>query len=316
MIPTVVPYPSPLLAFGLADAVPWRLGLLCCAIVLGTSLLFQGWRAARGTTLTAVWGWGLLSFWCLALIEAVAWAAGGGKATAVHDALQYVAAVTTFCPMLAQLGAKRPQVQVWPLVVVSLWVVLCLPAAEFLLLRQGALMEMSQARRWFLTVLMLVGCCNNLPNRFWPSVVLLVFAQFLLLHLHLPGGIPRFPVEAPTLWALFAIAAASLLQIVGWPKTKERTAADRIWFDFRNAYGALWALRLAQRVNEDSAQDAGGIRLTWSGFQSGDDRQIGSPDPEDPSVRRFQSLLTRFVSAHWIASRITDSTDARAASAR
>ena len=122
-------------------------------VVFGLAIFLWGWKVNRGTTLAGVWMWALFSFLSVAGVEGVLLWNNSTASPSFNEALRYLAAVTTFCPIMAQLGAKRPQVQVWPLVVASLWVILCLPAGEFLLLNQGALMEISTARSWVLGVL-------------------------------------------------------------------------------------------------------------------------------------------------------------------
>ena len=300
-----------LLAGDLTQSGSLYVGVLCGVTALGSAVLVWGWRSARGTTLAGVWLWALFSYWSLATVELSVMWNNATEAESFNEALRYLAAVTTFCPIMAQLGAKRPQVQVWPLVVVSLWVVLCLPAGEFLLLKQGALMEISPARSWFLVVLALVGLANNLPNRFWPSVLLLFCGQLLLLDPYLPAGIADLlSLNNSALWALLLIAGALLLHVFGWPVGGLHNASNRLWFDFRDTYGVLWALRLAQRVNEDQQRNGNGTILGWSGFRSRDPEGVGEIDLGDPSVRQFKSLLTRFVSAQWLAHRLSESRDA------
>ncbi|MBB75639.1 MAG: hypothetical protein CMJ75_14120 [Planctomycetaceae bacterium] len=297
-----------LLTTGTTQFAFWYAGALCGAIAMGTVVFLYGWKMTRGTTLTGVWLWALFSFLSVAGVELALLWNNWTEPTSFNEALRYLAAVTTFCPLMAQLGAKRPQVQVWPLVVISLWVVLCLPAGEFLLLKQGALMEISAARSWFLVVLALVGLCNNLPNRFWPSVLLLVGAQTLLLSPHLPFSADLLDLNHSVHWALFLISGALLLHVLGWPTQRVCSESDRLWFDFRDHYGTLWALRLAQRVNED--QQHGGTILGWSGFRSRPPERDIEVDLNDPSVRQFRSLLARFVSAQWLARRVAESREA------
>ena len=305
-----VPWASvSLLASDLTQFAPWYAGALCVTVVFGVGIFLWGWKATRGTTLTGVWMWALLSFLSVAGVEGALLWNNSTASTSFNEALRYLAAVTTFCPIMAQLGAKRPQVQVWPLVVASLWVILCLPAGEFLLLKQGALMEISSARSWFLVVLSLVGLCNNLPNRFWPAVLLLVCAQTLLLYPQLPGSTDLLHLNHSVLWALVLIPGAALLHILGWPAERTCSESDRLWFDFRDHYGMLWALRLAQRVNED--QQHKGTVLGWSGFRSHASEPGSEIDLNDPSVRQFRSLLTRFVSAQWLAQRVANSREAK-----
>ena len=63
----------------------------------------------RGTTLVAPASWAVLA--CLAVTVVEAALAGTGSTTTPAQAgiYRYLAGVTAFCPLLALLGAKRPQ---------------------------------------------------------------------------------------------------------------------------------------------------------------------------------------------------------------
>jgi hypothetical protein len=91
----------------------------------------------------------------------------------------------------------------------------------------------------------------------------------------------------------------------GWPRrlrdTTAGSAADRVWLAFRDAYGAVWALRVMERINQTARQTGRQERLGWQGFTEhwnpfGDP----SPDPSDPLAVTVRMLLTRFVSTAWI----------------
>src|SRR4051794_207498 len=104
------------------------------SVLTATGLLFL-WlqrRAVAGTTLTAPWWWSVVSLLALALAEFVTafWKSDSDPSAA---ALRFIAATSTFCPLMALLGAKRPQDRGWQFIVFSLWVVLALPGLEWLL---------------------------------------------------------------------------------------------------------------------------------------------------------------------------------------
>ena len=50
---------------------------------------------------------------------------------------RFAAAVLSFAPTMALLGAKRPQNGAWQFVVITLWAILALPAFEVLLRGRG-----------------------------------------------------------------------------------------------------------------------------------------------------------------------------------
>ncbi|MCA9174572.1 MAG: hypothetical protein KDB14_08800 [Planctomycetales bacterium] len=218
--------------------------------------------------------------------------------------MQFAVAMGTFCPVMSVLGAKRPQHQAWHFIVLSLWVVLILPAAEVLVLHPGQELEVHDSRAWFLLGLLLVNATHFVTTRFLPAGALLAAGQFLLLGRHLPWGLLREWSPAT------AFAALTLAQccfagavVVAWAiPAASGTERDRRWRSFRDRYGMLWALRVAQRVNEVAAANQWPLSLEWDGFH---DRE-GAPLAELPvEVEReldvcLRNLLRRFVSPVWL----------------
>ena len=160
---------------------------------------------------------------------------------------------------------------------------------------------------WFLLILIGVGFVNFLPTRFWPAAILFATGQTLLLSGSLPFGAPWF--AADRLVGFFFVAAAILLVACGLPKSnRSASPLDRVWLDFRDAFGALWALRVAERINAAASMYDWNLSLKWSGFQFSGDLK----DEEDlpPAVlTSLNNLLRRFVSPEWIASRLGDDVD-------
>src|SRR5262245_38410697 len=103
-------------------------------IVLGVGgfvLLAARRRRFRGSTLMAAWWWTIASW--AAIVAAECWRAfADDPASPRIAAFRYVAAVGALCPLAAVLGAKRPQDKPWQFIVLSLWLVLSLPAAQTL----------------------------------------------------------------------------------------------------------------------------------------------------------------------------------------
>lgn len=276
------------------------------ALVGATALV---WRkpAVRGTTLVATLYWGAAS---LAAISASEILVGLNQSSPPQPwivPLRFAAAMSSFCPLMALLGAKRPQDRAWQFIVFSLWLILSLPSFEWLLF--GGVGEVHPARFWFLTILMGAGALNGTSTRFWPSSWLVCAGQMALV-------MPYF--YAPQSWlsasrgpqlGLLAIVLACGLQAVGLPRA--RTAAtrlDRVWLDFRDAFGVVWSLRVAERINAATALTGWPTTLGWRGFRTPD----GSPAivSEMPAAveESFRTLLRRFVSSDWIDRRLANET--------
>src|SRR5438132_5998673 len=91
----------------------------------------------RGTTLLAPWWWSLFSLAAVMSVETMLGSSSAGGDVRWAPAARYAAAVTTFGPIMAVLGAKRPQDRAWQFIVLSLLVVLALPSGEALAFRDG-----------------------------------------------------------------------------------------------------------------------------------------------------------------------------------
>ena len=253
--------------------------------------------------------------------------------------LRFAVATTVFCPWMAVLGARRPHDRAWQWIVLSLWAILALPAAEVLLLQRGQHLEIHAARAWFLWLLIAVGVVNWLPTRMWGASLLGGAAQTLLLAEYLPGLGRSWGADGVA-WALIAMIGAAL-----WIAARARPRGEppspslsRAWRDFRDLFGALWALRLLERISAAAHAGRWPVALHWDGFErvaehsdrrreaevreptakrddesphEHDDRDNAKPrgDASDPT-RDFQplqiaidNLLRRFVDDEWLRER-------------
>lgn len=268
-------------------------------------------QTLTATTLTSAWGWALAALLAWSGVEL---AAGTGLLSDPGwlDPLRLAAIGLTFCPAISLIGAKRPQHAAWNFVVLSLWGIVLLPAAETFFLQRGQAFEMGDARGWFLWLLILLGPINFLPTRFWLGALLLAAGQVLALSAHLPLlRLTRLP-EREAIGLMLAAGA----MVVAWLAARRKRVAgkpyDRLWLDFRDSFGLLWSLRVQERVNALASQEGWPIELTWSGFC---DRTSGAPlqgiEPAvEPILRTsLTGLLRRFVDRAWIAERLAASVD-------
>lgn len=273
----------------------WWLNLLAAAMALAL------WGAAlprlRGTTLVAPWGWCGAA---LALVCGVELAAPWCGPTAL-DPWRFVAGCATCCPTVAVLGAKRPQDRAWWVIVATLAFMLALPALENWALQPGQRLEMGDARGWFLLGLVGFGVAQQLPTAHAMSGLLLGAGQLGLLHSHLPG-LGR--LAWPEWWERGAPVA--LLAALAWASRPRRRAADawdQAWLDFRDSFGMVWGLRIAERINAAARAGGWGWELTWSGWRLTDEPRLEAVSTADiESARRttLTALLRRFVAPDWL----------------
>ena len=267
----------------------------------GLGALLGRKRALRGTTLVAPWHWSLVSL--LAIVGCEVLVAGGASPAPEWVApLRFVAAMSTFCPIMALLGAKRPQDRAWQFIVFSLWVVLSLPAGEWLLF--GGVQELHPAHFWFLVLLTGVGAANGISTRFWLSGLLYCAGQLALVGRYL-GTMPALAANdwAPLAGVSALVLAWSLVALGVPPPRRADNPLDRVWRDFRDAFGAVWALRVAERINSAATMYCWPVRLDWRGFRNAATHE---PVDEVPAVvvESLRSLLRRFVSPEWIDARL------------
>jgi hypothetical protein len=266
--------------------------------LVGTAAL--AWLRPRlsGTTLVAVWAWSLV-----ALAMVVASQVGLGLARPASDtiaAVRFASAMSTFCPLMALLGAKRPQDRAWQWIVLSLWVILSLPGFEWLLF--GGPTEIHAARAWFLSILVGIGVSNGLATRQWLGSVLYGGGQAALLAPFLVET--RLSGEASGLLGLGLLSASWLLLALDWPRRGAAGPLDRVWLDFRDSFGVVWGLRVAERVNATARLADWPLHLSWRGFRP---RDPGQPLEIPPAaVDSLRTLLRRFVSRDWVDARLAE----------
>jgi hypothetical protein len=276
-----------------------------------TGLAVLVWRRdrVRGTTLMACWYWALLALLSVAGVEAAIGFVGGTSPPDWAEPLRFAAATATFCPIMAALGAKRPQDRAWQFIVLSLWGVLALPAAEAYFIQPGQSLEVHDARAWFLLILIVVGAANSLLTRYWLSSLLLAAGQVALLAGYLPF-VSRPLGTAGALGGLALGVAAVWLAAAGFPKRrKAEQPIDQLWLDFRDMFGVLWSLRVAERINAAAAMNGWNVALSWSGFRRADaaETDASAEIPADVAVvlrQNLLNLLRRFVSPQWIKRRL------------
>ena len=270
--------------------------LTCGFAVATAAFAVQGYRRLRATTLAAPCLWTALSAVCLAVGAVVDDRLGGISLSATRFAI----GTTTLCPLMAVLGAKRPQDRGWQWIVLSLWVVLVWPAAQALALPVGVKLELFIAWKIFLWGLIALGLLNYLPTVHWRAAILVALGQALLLRDYL-GLSPTDSIAVSDLVATLSfLSAAALVANTRDEATPSATGLSPLtsltssWLRFRNAYGAFWALRVLGRINQSAEQRDWSLRLEWSGFAQTDDQP-----PTDAQLaeveQSLESMLRRFV---------------------
>jgi hypothetical protein len=284
-------------------------------------------RRVRQTTLLAPARWAIAAVLGIVTVEIAAATFLSANRSDIVAALRFAAAAGTVGPVVALLGAKRPQNRAWQLVVLSLWIILVLPAFGMLLLRPGGNLEVHWLRLVFLAVLIAIGLLNYVATRFRSGAILAALGQFSLLDEYLgTSWLPHGEARVAVALSLIALGLALLYS----PLCKPQPATDLlkpVWRDFRDWFGAAWALRVAERVNATASGSGYAARLVWNGYsfeaRSHADNQhsitrrndvaeesIGPESSEEHIFvleRTLRSMMRRFVSDDWIEQRTSPS---------
>jgi len=156
-----------------------------------------------------------------------------------------------------------------------------------------------------LLILLLMGAANHLPTRYWPSAVLFAAGQGLIVAPWLPVVWFQLP-SGETAAAALGLWLTSLLIACWLSRPTADVGLQRVWFDFRDAFGAVWGLRVIERVNAAASAYEWPVRLSWHGFETLDgDAADHLPAETTRNVSNvLANLLRRFVSTEWIEMRM------------
>ena len=271
--------------------------MACCLALLTAVIALRGFQALRATTMGAPCLWAAIAAVSLAIGFLIESRLEGITLSATRFAL----ATTAFCPLMAVLGAKRPQHRGWQWIVLSLWVILVWPAAQAVVLPVGVRVELFAAWKIFLWALIALGLLNYLPTRHWRATILVALGQILLLreYLDLPAA-ESIPIN-DLVAVLCFLSAAAIIASVRLPSdpnqtfpTSDLSPLTARWFRFRNLYGAFWAMRIFGRMNLSAEQRSWPVRLDWSGFTCSTDAEP-SPEQLTEIERSLDSMLRRFL---------------------
>jgi hypothetical protein len=148
----------------------------------------------------------------------------------------------------------------------------------------------------FYAILVVMGVTNYLPTRYGVAAAAsgLAFSlEFVgLSHSDWPAG------RRAIVWSWVSWSMSLGIWLARWSERRGpvgRDECERVWFWFRDHWGVVWALRVAERFNRTAALAHWPIRLHWFGVEPAttvppEDRPAV---PADAAVT-LRSLLRRF----------------------
>lgn len=291
--------PSPSTKVQPLSTVAFSLQLVVFALAL--AMLLRGRTRVLETTLAAAWTWSFAAVTAVGCIEIAVWLATRDQGPlsplpAWAAAARYAAAVLALCPTIAVLGAKRPQDRAWQWVVLSFWAILLVPAARSYLLLGGEI-AVHAAQGTLMLVVASMGAVNWFATRFRWAAIAACAAQLTLIAPYTPLASVALPAFPPN--ALIPVLLALVARRLQENPARSANSTERLWLDFRDAFGLFWAVRVMARLNAASAQHGWPITVTWRGIEFGDadDRPLAA------FARSLRMLLRRFVADDWLPER-------------
>jgi hypothetical protein len=165
-------------------------------------------------------------------------------------------------------------------------------------------------------LVLVMGAGNYLGTRFTVPAMLFTVALLLLvapLSGMFPDGFPTAGVSRT--WATLCLSASTLFawrtsKANGqpWPAShRSMEECDRLWIDFRDFFGIVWARRIQDRINAVAAKEQWPVRLEMHGIVW-IEKEL-SVEQVHAAAKRFSQtfrwLLRRFVDRAWIDGRLT-----------
>jgi hypothetical protein len=258
-----------------------RAGFIAAAALLATGFYPLGRAAAanRGVALQHALAWTAAAWTAWTAAAAVRAFLPPADPQGLGMPWFYLALCLTAGAAVAVLGARRPGVAAWNLVVVALLAVLLLPAFN----RLGDLRGLESPPLIFLAVLAAVGCLNYAATPLAAAVAPAGAACAAEIAV-LGGWMERGDWE---IVFLFMLAAAPWAGLVALRRGRPATDFDRVWLDFRNRFGGLWGLRVRDQFNRAAANAGWPVELRWGGLRP-------SKTSDDAPLKGLRALLKRF----------------------
>lgn len=298
----------------------WLMIAACAGLATLVPVLARMRRGLRGTSLMHAW-WATCLVWIVWTVVAIATLAPL-PLRAWANCLWYLAAVTALIPPIAALGARRPINRAWtwfvlvPLVLVFAWPVM---PAVWRGADNPAAFDLEAPVVVGFVLVSIMGAGNYLGLAHTVSALLWLAGLWLVV-LPLCPSTARWMIDT---WsarsgAVFCLVAAGWIadrQFARRRRAADRSGADqkrrpldRVWDDFRELFGIVWARRLMDRFNDDARRQGSPLRLGLHGLQNSAEGNPGSTIDAKSFAAAESSLrwlLQKFVDPDWIDRRMT-----------
>lgn len=271
--------------------------------------LAAAWRGAHGTALrpAVIWAWLALAVGILS--QGLAWAEAPGAGRPLAGQLVYVMVLLTFAALVSVLNARRPGDTAWAILMALLVVVFLLPWLEGpgLARKAHGLGRLRLDAPWtiFYGLVVIAGVTNYLPTRYGPAACWLLLG-LVLEYLLLTRDEFRLS-RGGRLWPAVPWTLAAAVWTAAWRAGRPVRAASDLeaaWLWFRDHWGVVWALRIAERFNRTAESLGWPFRLGWFGVVPVAAEPVEPPAPGSlppAAATTLTSLLRRFADPERIA---------------
>lgn len=274
------------------------------------------WRLCRGvrnTSLEGAWIWMIIAWaaWGAAILASTSESLPAG----CIDLAWYGVAVAMLVPPIAVLGARRPIHRVWtgfvllPLLLVFAWPALSAFGAG----NRPAAWNLEEPMLVGFSLVAVMGAGNYVGLRFTVPAILWLTALALVVGPLCPTTARWLPQPESARGLAAGFLAAS-----GWSATwlaTRRTVSidttrkfslERVWLDFRDLFGVVWARRVQERFNDEMHRGNLKVRMGIDGLEGIEEADLRSASTADLQAADsfLRWLLQKFVDPAWIEARM------------
>lgn len=259
--------------------------------------------ALKGMSLASAGGW--------AMAAEFAWLASSlasgilAPESPVLDQFWLWTAILTLCPPIAVLGARRPTSAVWDwFIVVPLLAVLGWPGLTVLPTFPHLVPLKVQAPVFVGFLLVLLMGLGNYAGTRYGGAALLLGASVCLVLTPLAASVALSGTGATTLRGIAVLCfCGGVFQVLrqGRRTTVAASPYDRLWIDFRDTFGIVWAIRIQERLNATAQKERWACRLGPHGIEWDEQAAPAARHETIPRLEHaLQWHLRRFVDNDWI----------------
>jgi len=239
------------------------LSLLLMGFVLWTTIAMR--QAIRGLTAASALTWAhvAVSVMILAITLQFADLVPVGYTSSLH----FLAATLMLAPLIDILGARNPGHRAWPwFVVLPMIAVLQWPMMSHLMSEQVTTQfELPGPALIGFALVLIMGAGNYFGTA--NTAACLIGATGVILFVLPVTSWLTWPGEGIILASSVCFALSALLAEGRIKSSIPSTGHHRLWLDFRDTYGLVWARRAMDRINQFSHREKWDVIMTLGGFE-------------------------------------------------